>query len=663
MVTKVLYVNLRHNTHNGRAVERDRCGQMKHQSSVQMKVRVFVACVCALGLGCFAFGMVPWRHTDVLQFVCYLLLTAVASGWKVLLPGFEATLSVSLSLFVVGICNMSISETLALGVAAGLVQCCWRVKKLIPVQVAFNVSQMCIGLTAAYWSYAYLTRGFLHNRTLIALLLSTVVYFLLNSLPVCIVVSLAEQVPLPAKFRECAWTFPYYLVAAAIGALIQLLNRYAGWEIAILVMPALYIIYRSCSLYIGRLEDNQAHLEQMSSIHLRTVEALALAIDAKDHTTGDHVNRVRIYAVEIAKDLRADAAELDALRAAAVLHDIGKLAVPESIISKPGKLTPEEFDKMKVHPIVGAEILEQVNFPYPVVPIVRSHHEKWDGSGYPDGLAGEQIPLGARILAAVDCLDALASDRQYRRALPLDEAMARVEQESGKTFDPRVVAALKLRYRELEQLAKSQETLDKPKLSVDVKVTRGGAPAAGYAEPTRSTSVPVGMPSAEIAHALCSPLDSADVFPTLAMRLRHEIPFDAIAAFKIHGHDLVPVFAFGHESTSLVNCRAQLGQGFLGWVVTTGQGIVNGNPTVDAKGPRTLLSAMALPIESAGAVIGVLALYHVLPDAFSSRQLDVLTRHSDEIRVALASTSPHGSGHRPTMPPLAAAAAGASLSN
>ena len=113
--------------------------------------------------------------------------------------------------------------------------------------------------------------------------------------------------------------------------------------------------------------------------------------------------------------------ELEALRAAALLHDIGKLAVPEHIISKPGKLTPEEFEKMKIHPVVGAEILERVKFPYPVVPIVRSHHEKWDGSGYPDGLKGEDIPIGARILAAVDCLDALASDRQYRKAIPLDE--------------------------------------------------------------------------------------------------------------------------------------------------------------------------------------------------------------------------------------------------
>src|SRR5437588_4065168 len=191
----------------------------------------------------------------------------------------------------------------------------------------------------------------------------------------------------------------------------------------------------------------------MANLHLRTIEALALAIEAKDQTTHDHLQRVRVYAMEVAKELKLSRDEIEALRAATLLHDIGKLAVPEHIISKPGRLTAEEFEKMKIHPIVGAEILEEVAFPYPVVPIVRAHHERWDGSGYPCGLKGEEIPIGARILSAVDCLDALASDRQYRRALPLDEAMAKVASESGTSFDPRVIEVLAARYRELEQKA------------------------------------------------------------------------------------------------------------------------------------------------------------------------------------------------------------------
>ena len=170
------------------------------------------------------------------------------------------------------------------------------------------------------------------------------------------------------------------------------------WQSSLLVLPVIYLIYRSYHLYLSRLEDKKTHGEEMAGLHLRTIEALALAIEAKDHTTHDHLQRVKVYAMEIAKEMKVSPEEMEALHAASLLHDIGKLAVPEHIISKPGRLTPEEFEKMKIHPVVGAEILERVRFPYPVVPIVRAHHEKWDGSGYPFGLKGEQIPIGARIL-------------------------------------------------------------------------------------------------------------------------------------------------------------------------------------------------------------------------------------------------------------------------
>src|SRR5207247_1958104 len=267
-----------------------------------------------------------------------------------------------------------------------------------------------------------------------------------------------------------------------VAGAIAWFNHTFNWETSLLLVPVVYLIYRSYRLYLGKLEDEKRHVEEMANLHLRTIEALALAIEAKDQTTHDHLQRVRIYAIEIAKELGVTGAELEALHAAALLHDIGKLAVPEHIISKPGRLTPEEFEKMKIHTLVGAEILERVRFPYPVVPIVRAHHEKWDGSGYPLGLKGTQIPMGARILAAVDFLDALASDRQYRRALPLEEAMSRLEEESGKSFDPKVVQVLERRYAELEQLVRDRiESLGLQKLSTAVKIERGVEPAAGFA--------------------------------------------------------------------------------------------------------------------------------------------------------------------------------------
>ena len=256
-------------------------------------------------------------------------------------------------------------------------------------------------------------------------------------------------------------------------------------------------MYRSYRLYLGRLEAEKErvevekrHVEQIASLNMRTIEALALAIEAKDHTTHTHLQRVRTYAIAVAKELNLPEGEIEALRAAALLHDIGKLAVPEQIINKPGKLTKEEFEKMKVHPLVGAEILERVAFPYPVAPIVRSHHERWDGTGYPEGLSGEEIPIGARILAAVDCLDALASHRQYRPALPLVEAMAKVKEKAGTWFDPQVVEILESRYVELERMAQmSEDTAATRGLSKKAAWSAVWRPATGFerTEPTHGS--------------------------------------------------------------------------------------------------------------------------------------------------------------------------------
>ncbi len=391
-------------------------------------------------------------------------------------------------------------------------------------------------------------------------------------------------------------------------------------------------------------------MADMNALHLRTIETLALAIDAKDHTTHDHLQRVQLYATEVGKDLGLTAGELEALEAAAVLHDIGKLAVPESIISKPGKLTRAEFDKMKIHPVVGAEILERVEFPYPVVPIVRSHHERWDGSGYPDGLKGKEIPIGARILAAVDCLDALASDRQYRRALPLDQAMAKVASESGTSFDPAVVRALQARYQELEARAKADKPKSQPSLSTDIKVTRGSAPAAGFeAEPqrkapARSAVVRTRVLDAtagrvlEMPHAASSPVCAEEALAVASVRIQNLIGYDALAIFHSDGGALRPSFVTGESSRLLRSLAVPEGQGLVGWVAEVGKPILNGNPAVEPGfdlAASSLSSALALPLTDSGHTIGVLALYRTEPDAFAGEELVSLLELSPGIAELL----------------------------
>src|SRR6267378_2279690 len=456
---------------------------MDRETAYPFGAKAFIAIMAVAALGCLLFAVTHWQSTDPVKFLCYLVVALLASSLKIKLPGIDGTMSVNFLFILLGVLELSFAETLVIGFAAVLVQCYWRpTKSPETIHVLFNLSQLPVGTAISYGVYVVVSRS-LHGPVPLALLTVAITYFAFNTLAMAIIIWLTEAKPILKVWSECYfWSFPYYLVGAAIVGLVNFLNRHIGWQSSLLVLPPVYLMYRSYRLYLGKLEDEKKHAEQVSGLHLRTIEALALAIEAKDHTTHEHLQRVRVYAMELARELRLTEDETEALRAASVLHDIGKLAVPEHIISKPGKLTPDEFEKMKIHPIVGAEILEQVDFPYPVVPVVRAHHEKWDGSGYPFGLKGDAIPIGARILAAVDCLDALASDRQYRKALPLNEAMNKVASEAGTSFDPKIVEVLQRRYIELEQLAREQPLQAPPKLSTDIKVERGLAPAAGFAE-------------------------------------------------------------------------------------------------------------------------------------------------------------------------------------
>src|SRR5258708_31701484 len=362
---------------------------------LSVQTRAFVGVITPFGVGALAFALVHWHSEDLLRFGCYLAVAVLASGLKVQLPGINGTMSVNFLFILLGVMELSLAETLVIGCTASLVQSVWHARnRLDPIKVVFNVAGLMANASAlTYLSYQWLAGRFSANKPIL-LMLAALVFFFANTLPISVVIALTEGKSSRKVWSECYfWSFPYYLVGAAAVGLVGIVNRAAGWETSLLVLPLIYWVYRSYPLYLGRLEAEKdrveiekRHVEEIASLNMRTIEALALAIEAKDHTTHTHLQRVRTYAVAVAKELNLPETEIEALRAAALLHDIGKLAVPEQIINKPGKLTPEEFEKMKVHPLVGAEILERVAFPYPVSPIVRSHHERWDGSGYPEGL-------------------------------------------------------------------------------------------------------------------------------------------------------------------------------------------------------------------------------------------------------------------------------------
>src|SRR5580704_10728303 len=594
------------------------------------------------------------------RFLIYLFLALVSSGMKVGLPGVQTTISLNFILIMLGLVELTLPQTIILAVASAAAQTFWQAKfKVKPIQILFNAA--CLDLATIAAALAYYSPWLMHipQSQFLRLMLAGVTYFLVNSALLAIVISLAEGQSIQAVIRGLFdWSICYYPVGVSLAEIVHTATEHLGWAFSLALLAPLYLIYRSVRLYFGKMEHEKAHAEGMASLHLRTIEALATAIEAKDECTGDHLRRVQVYSLELAKHLGLSSDEVYALQAASILHDIGKLAVPDYIISKPGKLTPDEFDKMKIHTVVGAEILEQVAFPYPVAPIVRSHHEKWDGSGYPDGLKAEDIPIGARILSAVDCLDALASDRQYRRALPLDEAMSYVAGLSARSFDPQVVDILKANYREFEHLAQSTP-LRNSKLSKDLIVSRGEAPDAGFEKsaargsgfsrdgsPSQANSIAAARQEmrviVDLALDLSKSLRMEDILSILAARLKQLVPYDCLAIYVREKTILKARFTSGITSQIFASLEIPVGQGLSGWVVENGKAIVNGNPAVEpgyteaAGQPCVFTSALAIPLgDGVDQFSGALTLYHTDKDAYSADHLRVLLAIKGDIARAV----------------------------
>jgi len=650
--------------------------ELAHPQRNVNAARLFVAGVSFAGVAALVLTFFSWTPELPVRFLVYLMLAIAGSAMNVSFPGVHGgNLSVNYIFTLLGLLELNVPETVLLAVVGAAAQTCWDARRrrtsLKIEALIFNTACIALAVSAAAGIYHqpwFLGWG---EGELLRLILAGVVYFLINALLVSVAIALSENRGFANIWRGFFnWSFCYYLVGVSIAEIVHRATERLGVVFTLALLPVVYVIYRSYCLYVERLEQERAHAQGLAALHLRTIEALAMAIEAKDECTHEHLRRVQVYSLEMAGKLGLTPDETQALQAASILHDIGKLAVPDYIISKPGKLTPEEFEKMKIHTVVGAEILEQVAFPYPVSPIVRSHHEKWDGSGYPDGLKGEDIPIGARILSAVDCLDALASDRQYRRALPLDEAMDYVASLAGRSFDPRVVAILKENYREFEKLAQNTP-LRGARLSKDLVVVRGEAPDAGYEKssvtPSNSAngdSVATALQEMrailELTHDLNRSLRMEEVLSVLAERLKQLVPFDCFAVYVREGQVLKAKYVSGESSRRFASIEIPVGQGLSGWVVENGKPIINGNPSVEpgyvsgASQSGALHSALAIPLgDGVAQLSGALTLYYSEKDAYNTGHLRILLAIKGEIaRAVEGALEFQKSRHQPTTDPL-----------
>ena len=404
---------------------------------------------------------------------------------------------------------------------------------------------------------------------------------------------------------------------------------------------ATYLIYRGVRT---RLQAKTNEIEALSQLHLATAEALATAIDAKDQTTHCHVRRVQIYAAGMGEVFGLSANEIAALKAGALLHDIGKLAVPPHILNKPGPLTPAEFEKMKIHTVVGAQILGRVDFPYPVIPIIRHHHEQWDGRGYPDRLRGEQIPITARIISVVDCFDSIREDRPFRRGMTMDEATALLLRGAGIHFDPVVVEQFlkhlprfdeKVAELGLQHQPANYSTEPPIQLStVDLAQTRERGSFIAYDQIKKAHREVYAL--YEIARTFGTSLDVAHTLEIIVDKVGHVVPFDTCCVYiydDSKGYATARHVVGKHAQRLAARCIA-LGEGVTGFALANRSPVNQLHPSLDFTdiNPDAGIkyrSMAALPLFKDDVLLGALSVYSSDLEQYTDdhmRMLETVTR-------------------------------------
>jgi diguanylate cyclase (GGDEF)-like protein/putative nucleotidyltransferase with HDIG domain len=580
------------------------------------------------------------------QWLILAVLTLLTGSFTVKVPAINVRISVS-ETFV-------FASVLLFGVAAGtitvllesLIILLWMAPAGRPLhRLLFNLAAPAVAIWVS-GSVFFLVSGIepysAHATPLRGLFIPlgafTALYFLLNSWLVAFAVGLETGTsPFEIWWTNFIWLSVNYFSGASVAALIVTYTRQLDISTLAVIVPLLVVSYLTFKTAMGRVEDSNNHLSQLNRLYISTIETLAMAIDAKDQVTHGHIRRVQLQATHLAREVGVrDEKLLKAIEAAALLHDMGKLAVPEYILNKPGKLTEAEFEKMKLHADVGADILSAIEFPYPVVPIVRHHHENWDGTGYPAGIKGTDIPIGARILSVVDCFDALTSDRPYRQKLPDEQAIAILIQRRGSMYDPLIVDTF------LRVHATTPKELPRQGPASEVLNTIARSRHAPLPELARAPLDEIAARADEmlnvyeLARALAGQMSLSDAGDVIAKHLRRLIPSSLIVFYLYDraSDGLEARHVVGEGASAFRGMKIGLGQRLSGWVAANRQTISNSDPALDlgdaarSHSPR-LRSCISTPLVADDLLVGVLALYSGEENAFNDdhrRIIEIVAR-------------------------------------
>jgi diguanylate cyclase (GGDEF)-like protein/putative nucleotidyltransferase with HDIG domain len=596
------------------------------------------------------------RVDDWGLFLGLMALAALAGALKVELPVRWGRLSLGSTVIFFALLRLGIAEAILANYASALGSSCFRrqdgvtrfdLSGVPPYRIIFNLANHALCAAAAGWvlygaGRALGVRPAGLTLAPVPIALAAAAYYLVNTLGTAAAIAWSQGLRVRQVWEEnFLWTAPGYLASACGAALLSCL--YAHWPPLILLLtPLVYVIYHCFQLHTETVRKEMKHMDELNELNRSVITSLAMAIDAKDRYTHKHINRVREYAVALAERLNVSRDELEAVKIAALLHDIGKLGVPENILGKPGKLTPEEFEVIKTHVTVGAMILEPVRFPWPVIPIVMTHHERWDGNGYPKGLKREEIPIGGRIVSLADVFDALTSNRPYRKAVTREKAIELLQAGSGTQFDPRVVDTFVAALPEIEERIRQLELMDEEADSEEGK--EGGARSMASDALERIAQASDAMyVLCELADLISAQPDMAVILELIVQKVEKIVPASTTVVFLIspEEEELRPAFVRGIQAELFEDMQIRIGEGASGWVAQHNEPLRNGAAGLDVARKLKpgenleLTSTLSVPLLVEGHVIGALTLYHTGYDYFKPHHERLLTLIAEHAAPAL----------------------------
>ena len=616
-----------------------------------LAAQVYVTLVIVAGAATLVVRFPTNGFEAPLAFAILAGLAVFSAAFKIRLPLTTnySTFSLSHAVDFVALLILGADQTMLISAASALSQATFRSQTRAAVhRTVFSMAVLVLTVQAVgllYRQFGGVAGDPVPAVLMVAVIPMATAYFSINSGLVATAIALSGRQRLWKVWNDnFLYSGPSYFVAAGSAVAVALVVPSSAyvipsstyWIVPLVTVP-LYLTYRAYKIYMGRIQDEMRQVEEVSDLHLATVEALARAIDAKDQMSPDHLHRVQVYAAGPARVLGLPDTEVQGIKTAALLHDIGKLAVPEYILSKPGRLTDEEFDRIRAHPNVGADIIEVVPFPYPVAPLIRSHHERWDGTGYPRGLKGDEIPVGARILAVVDYFDALMSERPYHKAIGADDAIAVLRREAGYALDPVLVQKF------LELLPRLRTT--DPKVEQACRKPPQAVVSADASEELSLESVTVfdDIASAhkeiyalyEIAQAMGKSLSVMETMGLISSKVTKLVPFSSCVLFLLDPTrtSLRCRYASGVDGELFAPLALPIGEGTSGAVARDHEPALNAPPQADLssgggdpQSRTTLESALVCPLSFEGELIGTLGVYHEQESFYTVDHLRLLER-------------------------------------